>query len=78
MNDSQKIVESLHSVSWKEGLDDDIMKGVQSFLATNRDGEIGVSDHDLRSAAAGTSASTYGSPSGGRGSMNGNDVISKK
>lgn len=62
MNDSQKFVESLHHVPWKEGLPDDILKGVQSFLATSSGGE--VSDSDLRTAAPGASASTYQSSPG--------------
>ena len=68
MNDSQKFVESLHNISWKEGLSDEILSGVQSFLVTSSGGELGVSDGDLGSAAAGASASNYavasGSPSG--------------
>lgn len=75
MNDSQKMVEALHGVSWKQGLSKDIMKGVQSFFATNSEGEIGVSDHDLRLAAAGTSASSYDSPVGSRSSVNGIYVV---
>lgn len=64
MNDSQKFVDSLHHVSWKNGLNDDILSGVQSFFVTNSDGELGVTD-DLNAAAAGASASTYvGTPTG--------------
>ena len=57
MNDSQKFVDSLHNIPWKNGLSDDIFKGVQSFFATSSSGEIGTSD--LGSAAPGASASTY-------------------
>lgn len=63
MNDSQRFVESLHNVNSKEGLPDDILSGVQSFLVTSSGGELGVSDGDLGSAAAGASASNYGAPS---------------
>lgn len=59
MNDSQKFVESMHSMNRKEGLPDDILSGVQSFLVTSSGGELGVSDGDLGSAAAGASASNY-------------------
>ena len=62
MNDSQKFVESLHHISWKEGLSDDILKGVQSFLAASSGGD--VTDSDLRTAAPGASASTYQSSPG--------------
>lgn len=62
MNDSQKFVESLHHISWKEGLSEDILKGVQSFLAASNGGDVG--DSDLGTAAPGASASTYQSPSG--------------
>lgn len=57
MNDSQKFVELLHAISWKEGLSEDILKGVQSFLATSNGGD--VDDSDLGTAAPGVSASTY-------------------
>ena len=62
MNDSQKFVDSLHHVPWKEGLADDILKGVQSFLAASNGGD--VNDSDLGFAAPGASASTYQSPPG--------------
>ena len=62
MNDSQKFVESLHNIPWKEGLPEDILKGVQSFLAASNGGD--VSDSDLGTAAPGASASTYQSPPG--------------
>lgn len=62
MNDSQKFVDSLHHVSWKEGLAEDILKGVQSFLAASNGGD--VNDSDLGFAAPGASASTYQSPPG--------------
>lgn len=67
MNDSQKFVESLHTISWKEGLSEDILKGVQSFLAASNGGD--VNDSDLGTAAPGLSASTYQS-SPGRASVN--------
>ena len=57
MNDSQKFVDSLHNISWKEGLSDDTLKGVQSFLAASSGGN--VSDSDLGTAAPGASASSY-------------------
>lgn len=62
MNDSQKFVESLHNVPWKEGLPEDILKGVQSFLAASNGGD--VNDSDLGTAALGASASTYQSSPG--------------
>ena len=62
MNDSQKFVESLHHVSWKEGLPEDILKGVQSFLAASNGGD--VNDSDLGTAAPGASASSYQSSPG--------------
>ena len=62
MNDSQKFVESLHTISWKEGLSEDILKGVQSFLAASNGGD--VNDSDLGTAAPGLSASTYQSSPG--------------
>lgn len=62
MNDSQKFVESLHHIPWKDGLPEDILKGVQSFLAASNGGD--VIDSDLGTAAPGASASTYQSPSG--------------
>lgn len=62
MNDSQKFVDSLHHVPWKEGLPDDILKGVQSFLAASNGGD--VNDSDLGFAAPGASASTYQTPPG--------------
>ena len=62
MNDSQKFVELLHAISWKEGLSEDILKGVQSFLATSNGGD--VDDSDLGTAAPGVSASTYQTPPG--------------
>ena len=69
MNDSQKFVDSLHNVSWRNGLPDGTFKGVQSFFATSSSGEIGTSD--LGSAAPGASASNYvarapGTPAGQR------------
>ena len=57
MNDSQRFVESLHNISWKEGLSEEILKGVQSFLAASNGGD--VNDSDLGTAAPGLSASTY-------------------
>lgn len=62
MNDSQKFVESLHTISWKEGLSEDILKGVQSFLSASNGGD--VNDSDLGTAAPGLSASTYPSSPG--------------
>ena len=62
MNDSQKFVESLHNVPWKDGLPEDILKGVQSFLAASNGGD--VTDSDLGTAAPGASASTYQSSPG--------------
>ena len=62
MNDSSKFVDSLHHVPWKEGLPEDILKGVQSFLAVSNGGD--VNDSDLGFAAPGASASTYQSPLG--------------
>lgn len=70
MNDSQKFVESLHHISWKEGLPDDILKGVQSFLAASSGGD--VTDSDLRTAAPGASASTYQSSPGRTSVTSGN------
>lgn len=72
MNDSQKFVESLHHVPWKEGLPEDILKGVQSFLAASNGGD--VSESDLGAAAPGASASTYQS-SPGRGSVTAGTVF---
>ncbi|XP_048577711.1 dynein axonemal heavy chain 8 isoform X3 [Nematostella vectensis] len=64
MNDSQRFVETLHHLNWKEGLSSEILRGVQSFFVTSSEGNLGVTD-DLGSAAAGASASNYiGSPSG--------------
>lgn len=62
MNDSQKFVEALHHISWKEGLAQDILKGVQSFLSASNGGD--VVDSDLGTAAPGASASTYHSSPG--------------
>lgn len=62
MNDSQKFLDNLHNVPWKEGLPDDILKGVQSFLAASNGGD--VNDSDLGFAAPGASASTYQTPPG--------------
>ena len=74
MNDSQKFVESLHTISWKEGLSEDILKGVQSFLAASNGGD--VNDSDLGTAAPGLSASTYQS-SPGRASVNAGTVCGR-
>lgn len=62
MNDSQKFVESLHHISWKEGLSEEILKGVQSFLSASNGGD--VIDSDLGAVAAGASASNYQSSPG--------------
>ncbi|XP_068697910.1 dynein axonemal heavy chain 8-like [Montipora foliosa] len=67
MNDSQKFVDSLHNVPWKDGLPDDILKGVQSFLAASTGGD--VNDGDLGTASPGASASMYQTSLGGRTSV---------
>lgn len=41
MNDSQKFTEALHNLSWREGLPDDIVAGVQPFFARNKEGVLG-------------------------------------
>lgn len=67
MNDSQKFLDSLHNIPWKEGLSDDILKGVQSFLAASNGGD--VVDGDPGTPGLGASASMYqSSSSGGRSS----------
>lgn len=67
MNDSQKFLDSLHNIPWKEGLSDDILKGVQSFLAASNGGD--VVDGDPGAPGLGASASMYqSSSSGGRSS----------
>ena len=67
MNDSQKFLDSLHNIPWKEGLSDDILKGVQSFLAASNGGD--VVDGDPGTPGLGASASMYqSSPSGARSS----------
>lgn len=64
MNDSQKFLDSLHNIPWKEGLSDDILKGVQSFLAASNGGD--VIDGDPGTPGLSASASMY--QSGGRSS----------
>ena len=41
MSDSQKFTEALHNLSWREGLPDDVVAGVQLFFARNKEGELG-------------------------------------
>ncbi|KAL5010133.1 hypothetical protein ScPMuIL_012438 [Solemya velum] len=42
LNDATKFVDMLHNVSWEDGLPDDVLRAVESYLATGRDGELGV------------------------------------
>ncbi|XP_052089132.1 uncharacterized protein LOC127725852 isoform X10 [Mytilus californianus] len=42
MNDSQKFVDMLHNVPWEDGLMDDVLRAVESYLSANKDGNLGV------------------------------------
>ncbi|KAK3577475.1 hypothetical protein CHS0354_032326 [Potamilus streckersoni] len=42
MNDTTKFVDMLHNVPWEEGLPEDVLRAVESYLAHGKDGELGV------------------------------------
>ncbi|XP_052708586.1 uncharacterized protein LOC128183562 isoform X10 [Crassostrea angulata] len=42
MSDTPKFVDMLHNVSWEDGLSDDVLRAVESYLAVSREGQLGV------------------------------------
>ncbi|XP_041355189.1 dynein gamma chain, flagellar outer arm-like isoform X3 [Gigantopelta aegis] len=42
MSDSTKFVDMLHNVSWEDGLPEDVLTAVESYLCVGKDGQLGV------------------------------------
>ncbi|KAK6187606.1 hypothetical protein SNE40_005595 [Patella caerulea] len=42
MTDSLKFVDMLRNVPWEDGLHDDVLRAVESYLAISKDGQLGV------------------------------------
>ncbi|XP_067674368.1 uncharacterized protein [Haliotis asinina] len=42
MSDSPKFVDMLHNVSWEDGLPEDVLTAVESYLAVSKEGQLGV------------------------------------
>lgn len=42
MNDSAKFVDMLHNVPWEDGLPLDVVDAVEGYLASSREGKLGV------------------------------------
>jgi len=42
MTDSIKFVDMLHNVLWEDGLPQDVLAAVESYLACTKDGQLGV------------------------------------
>ncbi|XP_071954985.1 uncharacterized protein [Antedon mediterranea] len=69
MNDSNKFVEHLHTISWENGLDKSILANVEYFLPKTKDGEGVTGEGSLLDVPGGPKlpASSRKSPSGGEG-----------